>query len=242
MLKYQYHAVSAMDESNIGHVGRPFGGCAIIWHKDLALSIIPVDTTSPKLCAVVIKSDRLNTLMCNVYMPCDNNTDDNYEIYGDILYEILTLFEVYRGYDFIIGGDFNVDFSRNNSRKLRLLNQFINEEQLICVSLNCPNNEYTYQDERMHRSFIDHFIVSESLSNCNIYVSHDGDNLSDHEPIIIRNLCISNMIIDKNYSWHGFEWNKATDEHIREYKNLDSDLSHLAISENIIDCDEVNCR
>ena len=29
----QYHAVSAMDESDIGRVGRPKGGCAIIWHK-----------------------------------------------------------------------------------------------------------------------------------------------------------------------------------------------------------------
>ena len=53
----QYHATSAMDESDIGRVGRPFGGCAIIWNKNLALSIIPVDTTSPRLCAVVIKSE-----------------------------------------------------------------------------------------------------------------------------------------------------------------------------------------
>ena len=62
----QYHATSAMDESNIGRVGRPFGGCAIIWNKNLALSIVPVDTSSPRLCAVVIKSKNLNIIMCNV--------------------------------------------------------------------------------------------------------------------------------------------------------------------------------
>ena len=243
MSKCQYHAVSAMDESNIGHAGRPFGGCAIIWHKDLALSIIPVDTTSPKLCAVVIKSDSLNIIMCNVYMPCDDNTDENYEKYGDILYEMLTLFEVYRGYDFIVGGDFNVDFRRNNSRNLRLLKQFISEEQLTCVSLNFPNNEYTFQNNNFNRSFIDHFIVSESLTNCNVFISHDGDNLSDHEPITIKTSCISNIITDKNTSRQIVEWNKATDEHIREYKNLlDNNFRHLAISEDIMNCNDFNCK
>ena len=132
-------------------------------------------------------------------MPCDDNTDENYEKYGDILYEMLTLFEVYRGYDFIVGGDFNVDFRRNNSRNLRLLKQFISEEQLTCVSLNFPNNEYTFQNNNFNRSFIDHFIVSESLTNCNVFISHDGDNLSDHEPITIKTSCISNIITNKNY-------------------------------------------
>ena len=40
----QYHAVSAMDDSDIGRVGSPMGDvhCAIVWHKDLALSILPI--------------------------------------------------------------------------------------------------------------------------------------------------------------------------------------------------------
>ena len=59
----QYHAVSAMDESYIGRVGRPKGGCAIVWHKDLALSILPIDTKSPRLCAVVLKSKRINLVI-----------------------------------------------------------------------------------------------------------------------------------------------------------------------------------
>ena len=139
----QYHAVSAMDESDIGRVGRPKGGCAIVWHKNLALSILPIDTKTPRLCAVVVKSKKINLVICNVYMPQDTNTNDNFEIFGDTLYEILTIHEVYSGYDFIIGGDFNVDFNRNNSRNLNLLKQFINEEQLTCVTLRYPINEFT---------------------------------------------------------------------------------------------------
>ena len=74
----QYHAVSAMDESDIGRVGRPKGGCAIVWHKDLALSILPIETKSTRLCAVVEKSKRINFVICNVYTPLDNNTDVNF--------------------------------------------------------------------------------------------------------------------------------------------------------------------
>ncbi|CAL4112232.1 unnamed protein product [Meganyctiphanes norvegica] len=90
----QYHAMSSMDETNVTHVGRPFRGLAIVWNKNLALSIIPVETASDRLCAVVIKSDNQNIVLCNVYMSCDNNTDENFEIYGDVLYEMLTLFEL----------------------------------------------------------------------------------------------------------------------------------------------------
>ena len=37
---------------------------------------------------------------------------ESFETFGDILYEILMIHEVYSGYDFIIGGDFNIDFTR----------------------------------------------------------------------------------------------------------------------------------
>ena len=80
-----------MDESDIGRVGRPKGGCAIVWHKNLALSILPIDTKTPRLCAVVVKSKKINLVICNVYMPQDTNTNDDFEIFGDILYEILTI-------------------------------------------------------------------------------------------------------------------------------------------------------
>ena len=238
----QYHATSAMDESNIGRVGRPFGGCAIIWNKNLALSIIPVDTTSPRLCAVVIKSENLNIIMCNVYMPCDDNTDEHFEIYGDILYELTNLFDLYRGYDIIIGGDFNVDFSRMYSRNLNIVRQFINDEQLTCVSQRCSKDEYTYQKGRF-RSFIDHFLVSERLNNCNFYISHDGDNFSDHEPINIKTTCITSIIPENTISWQKIEWDKTNDEHIANYKNLlDDNFRHLTISETVMNCNDFNCR
>ena len=151
--------------------------------------------------------------------------------------------EVYSGYDFIIGGDFNVDFTRNNSRNLNLLKQFIVDEQLTCVTLRCPVNDFTYESVNFNRSFIDHFIVSENLTNCNVYVTRDGANLSDHKPITIETTCISNIIPDNKVSWHTIEWEKASSECIREYRNLlDSNFENLTISENVMSCNNFNCK
>ncbi|CAL4079002.1 unnamed protein product [Meganyctiphanes norvegica] len=139
-----------MDESNITRVGRPFGGLTILWNKNLALSIIPVETVSDRFCAMVIKSDNQSIVLCNVYMPCDNNTDENFEIYGDVLYEMLILFELYREYDFIIGED------------------------------------------------------------CNVNVSHDSNNLTEHKPITLETTCSSIIISYENVSQTKIEWDKAT--------------------------------
>ena len=129
----QFHAISAMDESNITRVGRPYGGCAILWKSNFALSITPIVTLSNRICAVHIKSDKLNVILCNLYMPGDNNTEESFEEYGDIIFELITIFDLYRGYDFIVGGDLNVDFKRIESRNLGLLKQFLTEELLKCV-------------------------------------------------------------------------------------------------------------
>ena len=111
----QYYAVSSMDSSNIHQVGRPFGGCAILYHRDLACSFNPITTASNRLCAVTIKSESFNVLLITAYMPCDDNSDQNFTIYGELLYEISNLINLYVGYDVILGGDFNVDFNRTNS-------------------------------------------------------------------------------------------------------------------------------
>ena len=111
----QYYAVSAMDETVLGRKGRPFGGCSILWHKNLSLSVSPITTTSNRICAVEFKSDKTKLMLINVYMPNDDNSDTNYDIYGDVLSQISSIICDYE-HDIIIGGDLNVDFTRNNSK------------------------------------------------------------------------------------------------------------------------------
>ncbi len=48
-------------------------------------------------------------------MPNDDNCDRSFEIFGDVLNDLSAMINLYDGYDIIIGGDFNVDFSRTVS-------------------------------------------------------------------------------------------------------------------------------
>ena len=141
----QYLAISAMDEAEIGRKGRPFGGCAVIWHKNLALSVTPINTNSSRICAVNVKYEQFQFMLITVYMPNDDNSVSSYDIYGDILAEMSSIICDYE-HDIILGGDFNVDFSKTNSNNLNLLKQFIESEDLQCTTLGIMDDNFTRED------------------------------------------------------------------------------------------------
>jgi hypothetical protein len=53
--------VSGMLDQNL-IVGRPFGGCAILWKRALLASITPISVNNNRICAVTIKFDTINLL------------------------------------------------------------------------------------------------------------------------------------------------------------------------------------
>ena len=223
----QYTAVSAMDDVDIHRSGRPKGGCAVLWRRDLAISFMPVHTNSKRICAVHAKSEHINCMIISVYMPIDDNTNVSFNFYGDTLYELSSLVSLYDDCDFIIGGDFNVDFSRKNSRNLGLFKVFVNDEDFICPSLHHLNKNYTREDNLGNRSFIDHFLVSKNVINSNFSVAYDGCNLSDHNPISISTMYNNKSTYSSNScSYKILDWGKASDANIQSYKML---LNHYLI-------------
>ena len=81
----QYHAVSAMDETEIQRTGRPAGGCAVIWKKNLVVSIMSINTNSPRICAVTMKSENNRLLIMSAFMLNDDNSNSNYEEFGYVI-------------------------------------------------------------------------------------------------------------------------------------------------------------
>ena len=152
-----YHAVSGMNEADMSRVGRPYGGVAIIWHKGLRLSFAPIVTNSHRLCSVKVKTNDCDTVIINVYMPNDNNSNESFIMYGDILSEISSIMTTYVNCNFIIGGDFNIDPNRLGSRNLTLFNDFLEYETLSCVTFNIVENNITYEGTLSENSFLDHF-------------------------------------------------------------------------------------
>ena len=119
------HSVSSMDENNF-YQGRPFGGCAIIWNESLNINVTPILTNCNKLCVVSVMYNNVKFLLCNVYMPCnDNNSLSEYE---NVLCNLSLLFIEHQYDHIILGGDFNIDFSKHITSNHAALTRFLSNE------------------------------------------------------------------------------------------------------------------
>ena len=105
------HVISGMTGETISN-GRPYGGCGIIWKNNISYNVHKVTTVSRRICAVQFDIDNTSILLCCVYMPTGLNNSANAEEYNQILNELASIYLSVDPNYCIIGGDFNVDFSR----------------------------------------------------------------------------------------------------------------------------------
>ena len=121
--------------------GRPFGGCAILWRKELRTDVRVIDTGSRRVCAISCISDCYKLLFINVYMPFEDG-DDNIEEFYSQLSVIENILELHAECLVVCGGDFNVEFSRDWTHT-RLLNNFCERVSLQPASEHCCTVDYT---------------------------------------------------------------------------------------------------
>ena len=61
---------SSMDES-VPLIGRPYGGCSIIWSSDISCKVDTIECISKRMCAVKVTVDSILFVLFNTYMPSD---------------------------------------------------------------------------------------------------------------------------------------------------------------------------
>ena len=160
--------------------GRPFGGLAIFVRANLIKRI-----------NVVCKEDRLiivqinNFMICNVYMPCDNN-----ELFCSILGS-MSDFICNRDNSvdhYCVMGDFNCSYTQYNPL-WSAFHCFTDSCKLECtLSDNKNNSLVTYRHATLNNSsMIDYIFVSESLCKyvLNTVIADSGVNISDHIPVVV---------------------------------------------------------
>ena len=78
----------SMDES-VPLIGRPYGGCSIIWSSNTSCKVGRIECISKRLCAVKVTVDGIEFVLFNMYMPCDKGyaNHDLFE-YIDVLNEV----------------------------------------------------------------------------------------------------------------------------------------------------------
>ena len=174
--------VSGMENDHVLR-GRPFGGCGIIFRKNL-MSIRVIKTQSKCFCAVYINNNCESILLINVYLPTDYHTDTSDADFNICLGELSGFIDS-QAFDYLlIGGDFNTNLHFNTSR-YNILKDFMLEYDLVCVDLSTSITHTYERDGGLVTSWPDHFLVNSSLAG---YVSsvrtlQTGSNLSDHLPL-----------------------------------------------------------
>ena len=240
--------------SNIVHEGRPYGGCGIIWRRNLNFRVLPISTSSSRLCCSVLELNSIKILAACAYMPCDCsfNNSSNIDEFCSVLEELSRVC-IEQNIDFIVfGGDLNTDLKRSSPHTL-LLNQFMANENLkSCLKYHGSKVTYTFESKINNAmSLIDHFYVTENLFNfiTGYEVLIDVDNPSDHVPVTVSFKC---SMFDSIYTAASFcspvaclnkiMWDKANAENIELYKKeLDNALSRIEIPTECLECYDPFC-
>lgn len=241
-----YSASSAMDENEL-LIGRPHGGCAILWNSKLEYQVDEIKCESKRLCAInVYLKEKVKLLIINVYMPCDERrVGRNLEVYNDTLGEIMDIINKESPMYFVLGGDYNTDLNRKSPQTEALNNFLSNGECVMCDESKDVSHTYRSVDGQ-YFSHIDHIIASLNMKDemkcCQIVDC--VDNFSDHVALsctwAVPVTFVTSATCDPSPQC---KWSKATSGDIENYKNLlDDQLANICIPGDLLLCKDFNCN
>lgn len=241
------NAVSGFDNSVLVH-GRPYGGCAILYRRNLVSAIKQVKTPSRRFCAIKIDCHNTTILLINAYLPTDYRSASATELLRETLGDLCGFISTHSHDILIIAGDWNTDMRRSCCFTDNV-SAFLSELNLSLVDLHFADNiGFTYLSHDGSKSWIDHVAVSTSFSSAitPVYTITDGRNLSDHNPLGFSvNLCTTAVpcppVIPKRAS---VVWSKASPDDISRYRDfVSSSLAVLGdrLSDDVVFCCNPSC-
>ena len=238
------HASSGM-EMDVIHQGRPYGGCAIFWKKNLCKNVEMLKSYNNRIVGVKLHYEDASLLLLNVYMPCNRGNDSHEFI--DTLDAISNILREYDSDLVLFGGDFNTDFNRK-SIQTDTLRKFIDDFSFYnCFNKYKHSTDYTYINRATGAtSHIDHLFVTHNLIDCIecINIDHRGDNFSDHDPLQVKiKIPISRLQYKKKQSNKKTKWNRASESQIDNYSSiLDNFLKLIEIPFDAVHCMNLKCN
>ena len=109
--EHLFTAVSGFGNSDVLS-GRPYGKCAIFWRRNISLTAVPINVNTRQLCCLSLFDTDYNVLCINAYTPYepDDASSDDFVMQLSVINDFT---ERNADCHILLGGDFNVDFSRN---------------------------------------------------------------------------------------------------------------------------------
>ncbi|ELU02058.1 hypothetical protein CAPTEDRAFT_218117 [Capitella teleta] len=240
---------SGMDPEKL-LVGRPYGGCALLYKTCLRCSITPIPVVSRRIFACIIDMVEFpKFILINAYMPCDSHNIVLNDEYKEILNDVESVIVLHHEIDHvIIGGDLNTDISRVRSVHSAMLKEFCTRLSLrFCLSSPKNTVGFTYNNEATGaQSVLDHFIVSENLFGSiesSYSCLHEGDNLSDHLPVCLNLDVKASFAPQSNaHALNRPSWQRATVQDKAAYQlRLKELLREVDIPFDVFSCRPFEC-
>lgn len=143
--------ISGMNEEQL-LTGRPHGGCALLWKRNLNCSFTPINVNSKRIFAGIFDLNSIEVLVCCVYMPCDGvSVGVDGQSYDEVLADISSVIDGCHVNEVIVAGDFNTDLSRAISNHLVSLRAFCASYDLcICTELPQSQVDFTFESTYEH--------------------------------------------------------------------------------------------
>ena len=168
--------------------GRGHGGVAILARNDINIVMVSNDTNERVLSAV-IKGHSMEILLIAVYLPTGTQTEKVIELQETIDTICGTVDEHGRGRMVIIGGDLNVDLTREVHSTKKYVTEMMEEYDLVIPMSQEEERFSFYISETKPVSLLDYFLVGrEHVHLISEYVVNERSalNKSDHEPILMK--------------------------------------------------------
>lgn len=211
---YDGISISAMN-SKVPLRGRPYGGTAIMWKKQLSPDITCVSNKDHRLCSVQLTIEHTVYTLINCYLP----TADFPELQSEYFSKIAYLFASSSHAQVLCVGDFNCDQQKHKSFK-ELVN--ITEQEGLTFSdiQRLPPSTYTYICEaRDARSWIDHLLVTDNLHSSIANIEVHPLTPSDHLMMTFDMKTVDYIHeIPKTTQSKSMNWKKADSAAFEKYR------------------------
>lgn len=253
--QYDVFSIPAVKSNAQIHGGRPSGGLAIIFHKNISRFITHIPCpNSHRVHGIKLDLPQSSYLFINCYFPVDKRNADNDElflIFQDIIYMLSMCDE---SCNVFIIGDLNFDPNRNTVF-VNLVKNFFVENDFVSVwsKFECDftqcQTKLVNEVERSYYSILDHFCVrSDFIQSCvSAAPLHLIENTSNHEPAVLKFNCVPVTVCDISYKNvvkpPAPVWSKASDGEIYNYKrDLQHNLSHINSEDPCLHCRNLHCN
>ena len=242
------YGYTSIDDYNGFRKGRPSGGTAVFWEKNLPAT--QITSHSGLIIGLKLDNDASQILVLNVYLPyC---CPENFDAYQTYLGELSSFCNINAALEIFILGDFKAGKS---NQFCQILMNFCEDNNFIISDdslLPDTGTSFAYiSDSRNSTSWIDHCVTSATAHRLIINIEVLLECIcSDHHPLLVNisysptvNHHSNNIRDQKSSDYKPINWQNLTPrEKVDYYQSTKSYLSNLLLPLEVTNCKNAGCN